>query len=258
MAMSSESSWPEALWIVRHGQSAGNVAHEAAVVAGSARIEVAPRDMDVPLSELGVTQTRALARWFAALPEEERPTVALSSPYARAVGTAASITDALATGGKPVALRHDERLRERELGILNRLTKAGIIAQHPSEAELRAQLGKFYYRPPGGESWCDVILRLRSVLDHIQLRYRGERVLIVAHQVVVLCFRYLLEELDEERILAIDREKDVANCSITSYRSAPAPGGHGRMVLEHYNLVTPLEDAGQPVTKKPDPPVGAR
>lgn len=34
--------------------------------------------------------------------------------------------------------------------------------------------------------------------------------LIVAHQVVVLCMRYLLERLDERKILAIDAEADVA------------------------------------------------
>src|SRR5688572_31393696 len=34
-----------------------------------------------------------------------------------------------------------------------------------SQAEFRRLLGKFYHRPPGGESWCDVILRLRSALD---------------------------------------------------------------------------------------------
>ncbi|WP_398471741.1 hypothetical protein [Tardiphaga sp.] len=37
------------------------------------------------------------------------------------------------------------------------------------------------------------MLRLRSVLDSVSLHYAGERVLIVAHQVVVLCLRYLLE-----------------------------------------------------------------
>ena len=32
-------------------------------------------------------------------------------------------------------------------------------------AEFARLLGKFYFRPPAGESWCDVILRLRSVLE---------------------------------------------------------------------------------------------
>src|SRR5688572_32745698 len=84
-----------------------------------------------------------------------------------------------------------------------------------SQAELRRAIGKFYHRPPGGESWCDVILRLRSALDTISLHYAGRRVLIVGHQVVVLCLRYLLEGLTEPSLMAIDAEGDVVNCGVT-------------------------------------------
>ena len=98
----------------------------------------------------------------------------------------------------------DERLREREFGIFDRLTTAGIRRTFPEEAAHRTRLGKFYHRPPGGESWADVILRLRSMLNTINLQYCDRRVLVVCHQVVVLCFRYILEELDEAEILDID------------------------------------------------------
>ena len=50
----------------------------------------------------------------------------------------------------------------------------------------------------------------------------GERVLIVAHQVIVNCLRYLIESLDEAQILAIDAVADVPNCAVTSYRSTAA------------------------------------
>ncbi len=61
----------------------------------------------------------------------------------------------------------DERLRDRELGILDRLTRLGVKTRYPDEAERRLWLGKLYYRPPGGESWADVALRLRSILDEL-------------------------------------------------------------------------------------------
>src|SRR4051794_3320262 len=48
-----QQRWPERLWIVRHGESAGNVARDAAQAAGLARIAVEGRDVDVPLSPLG-------------------------------------------------------------------------------------------------------------------------------------------------------------------------------------------------------------
>ncbi len=80
--------WPSTLWVVRHGQSAGNVARDAADAAGAERIKLDHRDVDVPLSRLGAEQARALGEWFAAGEAGERPDVMLASPYVRAVQTA--------------------------------------------------------------------------------------------------------------------------------------------------------------------------
>src|SRR4051812_35258322 len=125
------SRWPSRLWIVRHGQSAGNVARDAAHDAGLQRIEIAERDVDVPLSGLGEDQARALGRWFAALPEDQRPEVVLTSTYRRAIRTAGLVGEAggLATGARSAC--PDERLREREFGVLDRLTRDGIEALFP-------------------------------------------------------------------------------------------------------------------------------
>jgi probable phosphoglycerate mutase len=251
--------WPERLWVVRHGESAGNLARDAATAAGLATIDIAQRDVDVPLSAAGERQSTALGRWFAEMPAGARPNVVLTSPYLRARHTAALIESA---GGIEPATETsvDERLREKEFGILDRLTRVGIDQLHPEQAELRARLGKFYFRPPGGESWCDVILRLRSALDTISLHHSGPdaRVLVVAHQVIVLCMRYLLEGMTEDQILAIDRGGDVANCGVTAYSFNPALGSGGAMQLRSYNFVAPLEDAGAPVTSEPDVPAAAR
>jgi 2,3-bisphosphoglycerate-dependent phosphoglycerate mutase len=252
------SRWPQRLWIVRHGQSAGNVARDLAHDSGVTHIDIAERDVDVPLSLLGERQACALGDWFAKLPEQERPEVVLSSPYLRALRTADIVREC--GGFSPEAQRPvpDERLREKEFGILDRLTTAGVVAVHPEQAEFRRLLGKFYHRPPGGESWCDVILRLRTALDTLSLHHAGRRVLIVSHQVVVLCLRYLLEEMTEADILAVDRAGDVANCAVTEYRLDPAAGPNGRMKLHRYNFAAPLIEQGAPVTSKPDAVVAAR
>ena len=249
--------WPDRLWIVRHGESAGNVARDAAIAAGVSHIELGIRDVDVPLSERGVKQSCALGRWFAALEPEARPQAVLVSPYLRARRTAELIRDG---GGldPEVQFTVDERLREKEFGILDRLTAQGIHELHPDQAEFRQILGKFYFRPPGGESWCDVILRLRSALDTLSLHHGGRRVLVVAHQVVVLCLRYLLEDMTEEEILAIDRAGDVANCAITEYRFDHAHPPDGRLRLHDYNVTAPMEREGAPVTSAPDAKVAAR
>lgn len=252
-----EQKWPQQIWLVRHGQSAGNVAREAAEAARHHVIDIADRDVDVPLSDLGRRQALALAHWFADMAPGQRPSVVLFSPYLRARGTAEAILACL-RGDELVAVAADERLREKEFGIVDRLTPLGIAGKYPELHEQRRHVGKFYFRPPGGESWCDVILRLRSVLDTLTREYRGERVLIVGHQVIVNCFRYLLERMDEAAILAIDRAADVPNCGVTSYTFDPALGKHGKLVLEQANFVAPLRDSGTPVTVQPDVPAAPK
>ena len=251
--------WPARLWLVRHGQSAGNVARDAATAAGQTMIDLKVRDVDVPLSPLGERQAEALGRWFAALPEAEKPEIVFASPYVRAQQTAKAICEAHGVVGDARPPIVDERLREREFGIFDRLTTEGIREKYPELAEQRALMGKFYHRPPGGESWADVILRLRGALDTISLHHADRRVIIVCHQVVVLCIRYILEEMDEAQILAIDREGDVVNCGICEYEFEP--DGDDKLCAPHlvrYNFAAPLIQDQAPVTAEPDARVAAR
>jgi broad specificity phosphatase PhoE len=242
---------------VRHGQSQGNVARDAADEAGLHEIDIRVRDVDVPLSELGQQQASATGHWFAALPAEERPEVILSSPYLRARQTADAICGAGGLSG-PAKLIIDERLREREFGIFDRLTRIGIQQKFPEEAAHRTKLGKFYHRPPGGESWADVILRLRSAMNTINLHYCDRRVLIVCHQVVVLCMRYILEELTEPDILKIDKQSEILNCGIVRYDFEPDSTGVCVPKLEVWNHGAPLEAEGATKTAEPDMMTGTR
>ena len=256
--MPQRQHWPKRIWLVRHGQSQGNVARDAAHEAGLGVIDLDLRDVDVPLSELGHAQAEAAGRWFAQLPEEEKPEVLLSSPYVRARQTAEAICKAggLAGGAKPTIL--DERLREREFGVFDGLTTLGIRDHYPQEAAHRAKMGKFYHRAPGGESWADVILRLRSAMNTINLQYADKRVLVVCHQVVVLCFRYILEELTEAQILAIDKQADILNCGIAAYDFSPNAQALCVPTLTLWNHGAPMEAEGTPQTAEPEAMTGSR
>ena len=192
------------------------------------------------------------------MPEAERPEVVLVSPYVRARQTAKAICEA---GGVTEEARQpivDERLREREFGLWDRLTGAGVREKFPEQAEQRTILGKFYHRPPGGESWADVILRLRSALDTVSLHHADRRVLIVCHQVVVLCFRYILEEMDEAQILEIDKQGDVVNCGVLQYEFEPDDEKACVPRLVCYNFAAPLIEEDAPITSEPDAMVAAR
>jgi broad specificity phosphatase PhoE len=220
------------LWLVRHAQSEGNVADDAARGARAERLELDIRDPDVPLSAVGKEQALALGRYWQSLEPGRRPTRLLTSPYERARQTALLTVDA---AGWDLQVEPDERLRERDLGMLDGYTRYGIEARFPEEAERRARLGKFYYRPPGGESWADVAARVRAVLE-AHGPAAGERLLVVTHQAVLMLFRYVLEVLDEPQVLEIDRTDGVANTSVTVYAGEP-----GSMRLRTFGDVRHLD-----------------
>jgi broad specificity phosphatase PhoE len=227
----TEVAW---LGVVRHGESTANVAAERAEASGLEHIDIDERDADVPLSEAGVAQGRALGAVVA----RYRPEVVISSPYRRAVQTAE-----LAVAGA-LSIRLDERLRDRELGVLDLLTRAGVAARHPEEAARRQRLGPFYYRPPGGEAWTDVTLRLRGFLRDLREGYADRRVLLVAHEAVVLLLRYLIEELTEADEVRLAQAR-LHNASLTAWRR-----DGDRLCLAAFDDIAHLSGAGIAATRQ--------
>lgn len=231
------------LWLTRHGESAGNVAATRAQLAGSDTIDIAERDADVPLSDTGADQARALGSWLS-----ERGAAigtAWVSPYLRAQQTLAI---AAAESGSSLVPLTDERLRDRELGILDLLTPHGVERIHPEEAQRRRRLGKYYHRPPGGESWVDVRLRLRSFLaDSLPVADGGA--LVVAHDAVVLLLVSLLTAMNEPEILEFAAANTVLNASVTHLI---LEGDAWR--VETFSDVTHLQQEGAAVTVHPGSP----
>ena len=231
------------LLLIRHGESEGNVAATDARMAGAEVIAVPARDADVNLSGTGQDQAKALGAALARIAEEFRPDAVVSSPYARAFQTAEIAVEA---AGWTVEVQLDERLRDRELGILDRLTRLGVEKRYPEEAERREWLGKMYYRPPGGESWADVALRLRSVLDELNNLGSGHRVMLVCHDALIMLFRYVLEGMTEKELLDLAASTSVLNASITRF---VRPAGEGPWTLESFNVADHLTEQGVAVTE---------
>ncbi len=236
---------PVELLLVRHGESVGNVARERAEAAHADVIEADQRDADVPLSPLGRDQAAALGRWLSELSPERRPQSLWCSPYARARETAEV---ALGEAGLRLPTTVDERLRDRELGVLDLLTSQGTRTRFPEEAQRRRWLGKFYHRPPGGESWVDLILRLRSWLSDLERAEADRRVLVVAHDAVILLIRYVCENLDEAEVLDIGRTVSVANTSVTRLVRAD---GAAVWTLDFFNAQQHLTEHGSQPTEHP-------
>ena len=234
---------PQTLWLVRHAESQGNLADLKAQEAGADSLDLDIRDPDVELSDLGKRQAAALGKWLAGQ-EDAQPDAVLCSPYTRAASTAEI---AIREAGLGLELVRDERLRERDLGAFDGFTGQGIRAQFPEESTRRKRLGKFYYRPPSGESWADVALRVRGVTEMLEQRYAQGRVLVITHQAVAMLFRYVLESLSEAEVLEIDAKEQIANAAVTRYELQD-----GRLTLQAFNKVDHLAEFDEPVTEEPD------
>jgi len=224
-----DQKWPSAIVIVRHGESELNIAERLALSdPGVHSYGQGLRNVDVPLTEWGQQQARLTGQ---CLSQKYNFDFIFASPYQRSMQTARGIAESLSG---PVTIRQEERIREIEFGALDGLTPEGVKEAYPAEYERRQREGKYWYRPPGGESRPDVALRVHSFLGTLTRECRKKSVLVVCHAAVVLIFRRLLEHWDEEVYLATSLAEDVVNCSMSAYRFDP---GKDRLVLDYFNQI---------------------
>src|SRR5579863_1093425 len=228
MGSQQNQKWMSHLVIVRHGESERNVSRAAAAAAGLLEYGGQTRDVDVHLTTRGIAQATETGKHLASTFRFDR---VYTSPYMRALETTRVMAGQFDYTPEIV---NEERIREKEFGILDGLTKAGVERKYPDEAKRKQLVGKYYYRPPGGESYPDLALRLHSFLGTLTRDFAGRSILVVCHSVIVLVFRRLLERLSEQELLAIDGDPDqeVWNCSVTWYAFDPAAGERGKMVLK--------------------------
>ena len=154
------------LYLIRHAESAGNVA------AATAPLVIPPAALGTPLTLLGARQARALARALRPVPAA----AVISSDLLRARQTAERLA-----AGRGLAVRVELALRERERAALRGW----------SDAELR-QLAAAYARlsPTEQEAWRRahppeepeaVLARVIPALRAIAAAHRDETALVVSH-----------------------------------------------------------------------------
>ena len=249
IVLAARRDGPAALWLIRHGQSEGNVIRDEAEQRHAQEYVLDSRDADVPLSDLGRQQAEAFGRWLGEQPREQHPDVVLVSPYLRAAQTADIVLETAGLQGLPRGV--DERLRDREMGQWDGLTWRGIVARYPEEAERAKLVGRFFHRPAGGESWADMCLRLRSLLADVGQELTGRRVLVVAHDVVIQLIRVLLDGMSEAEAVELVTTTAYANCALTTLERDDRGLG-----LDRYNWTVPVREQGEETTRSADAPAG--
>jgi broad specificity phosphatase PhoE len=150
--------------LVRHGQSEGN------------RDEKLQGSSDMPLTDLGREQAQRLGGWLR--DRELGCDASYCSPLKRAKETA-QIVARLAGYPAPEELAD---VAEIHAGNLENMSREEIVAAHPEFADRRlSSLGDF--SDYAGESYDDVMARVRRTIEHLEARHRAgaHRLLLVAH-----------------------------------------------------------------------------
>ena len=159
------------LFLIRHGETEWNVAH------------IAQGHLDSLLTERGVAQCQALGRRLKGYIFD----TIYSSDLGRCQKTAQY---AIGETGQPIHL--DERLRERNLGVVQGLNRQQARAQLP---EVAAGIGSRDpdYVVPEGESVRQMLDRMLAFLEDMLAQHAGETVLVVSHGgVLSVLMRHLL------------------------------------------------------------------
>ena len=222
------SKWPALLVIMRHATTELNLKR---LYQDDEVFINETRDADARLTDAGREEARKTGRYLNQYGSFD---VLYVSPYVRTRDTAGIVLEVLESK-PPLVL--EERVREKEFGVLEGMSRGARKKFQPEEMDRRNKVGKYYYRPPGGESYPDVNLRLQSFLGTLVREHAGRRVLVVTHSVVVLLFRRLLERLEEKEVLDLDRHHEVKNASLLVYESGARDGREGVLVRKAWNFV---------------------
>jgi len=233
---------PHEVTVVRHGQSTANAAFALADATGALTVPIDTSDADLDLTALGRAQAAALGLALA----ERPPELIYCSPYRRTRRTLDQILAALDRAGaaRPHRIRFDERIRDRETGAWEMQTYLALRRDYPAEMARRDRVGPFYFRPPSGENFPDVALRVRSFLRDALPDSAGQRLLIIGHDAIVLVLRLILDQLDEstlaDNLSAGGSVGTIGNCTVTRWvgdgshlqLSAYNDAGHLRVLSE--------------------------
>ncbi len=148
MAESSVSKWPSLLAVMRHAESLATERRKHLEESCSQEVHLGlpMRDVDVPLTSEGREHARATGMRLNDLGPFD---VLYVSPYRRTVQTAEEVMTALEA--RPPLVK-EERLREKEWGVLEGLTKHGIRARYPDEEARPASLLIYELEHPDGRN----------------------------------------------------------------------------------------------------------
>jgi 2,3-bisphosphoglycerate-dependent phosphoglycerate mutase len=224
---------PTLLVLVRHAESARNVAKKGNrfFLDDEARKAVqGVADHHVPITDEGRRQAqvtgRALRSDFGAFD------YVYHSGYRRTQETAEHLLAAYSEEERTsMAVRHH---LERDAGWTYDMTTSEAEAAFPWLQGYWETFGRFFARPPGGESLAEVAARVYLFLGMLFRDRAQNRILVVSHAGTLRVFRYLLERWTHDEFIDRWESEHIPNCAVTNYAFDPIAG---RLLLRALNVV---------------------
>lgn len=205
------------VWLLRHAETEWNA---------EGRMQ---GHNDSPLTVRGLATARAVARRLL----NTRPSVIYTSDLGRAERTAEEIA-----GATRAPVRTDARLREKNNGVFEGLTRAEVEANLPDEYARYLQRHDDY-APPGGETVRQLQARAYAALTDLAARHPGERIVVVTHGGVISTFMLHLLDLPLNR----PRPFQIDNCGLTTLTFASGRSDPWRLVT--LNEVAHLDEVSK-------------
>lgn len=156
------------------------------------------------------------------------------SGYRRTEETAAGVLSAYSAEERAsMPVLHHLYLRERDAGWAYDMTTAEAEAAFPWLRDYWETSGRFFARPPGGESMADVVSRVDRFIDELLRDHANRRVLVVTHGGTLRALRYLLESWTYEEF-SEHWSEPVPTGAVTAYEWDPTTS---RLALRTVNAV---------------------
>jgi len=214
--------WPSLLVLVRHAESEGNI------IDGDSRASFNKPTWAYSLTKNGIDQAKKTKEYLHRI--YDTFDVYYTSYYNRSKETMQVLYPDL-------KVYEDPRLAEAQRGIYHTMTREQIAAKYPEELERKEKEGLYHYRPPGGENWPDVEMRIHSFLGTLSRDYGYKKVLVVVHGHWLVLFERLIHRFSIEEAVKRYKSGPAENASVTSYRSKfNLDNGQDRLVFDGYMI----------------------
>lgn len=201
------------LYIIRHGQSQGNV---------DSRVYLTTPDWKIELTEKGKQQAKdAIPKLNEYLKDYDSIALYYSS-FIRAKQTALIIKEGINNRIKREC--EEPLIVEQCCGMLDSYETA---RENHQMMKKREEYSKFFYRPKDGETGLDVYMRARMFLEDLHRR-NDKTVVMVSHGAFIEFFLMYMLGWSVEKVHSVYRPN---NCDILHVT-------HNKF---HYELKTPLE-----------------